>query len=145
MATRTAHIWRFVRNCLTGGVATAVYFLVYLPLFHLGGLPQGVADNVGLVVGAGVQFLGARYFVFRARQGAVHKQLVGFALVEALTLLANMILLFAARQLLPGAAAQSDLLVLGTTFLVFAVFSYPAWHLVFRSPKTKTAPEGAVP
>lgn len=145
MATKTSHVWRFLRNCLTGGVATIVYFAVYLPSYHLLQLPQSMADNVGLALGATVQFIGARYFVFRARQGAIHKQIVGFVLVEFLTLLANMALLFGARMLLPGRLGQSDLLVLFTSFLVFAVFSYPAWHLVFRPAQTKTAPEGAVP
>ena len=144
MSVQLSHVWRFLRNCLTGGVATVVYFLVYLPLYHLAELPQSIADNSGLVLGAMVQFLGARYFVFRARGGALHKQIAGFVLVEFLTLLANMALLFAARHLLPAGIGQSDLLVLVTSFLVFAVFSYPAWHLVFRTPQTKTAPEGAV-
>lgn len=145
MAARAPQIWRFLRNCLTGAIATVIYFLVYLPLHHVAELSQRLADNAGLVAGAAVQFLGARYFVFRARQGAVHRQLAGFVLVEALTLLANMGLLFVARTWLPERVGGSDLLVLATSFLVFAVFSYPAWHLVFRVQKTKTAPEGAVP
>lgn len=145
MAMKASNVWRFLRNCLTGGVATIVYFVVYLPLYHVLELPQSMADNVGLALGATVQFLGARYFVFRARQGAMHKQIAGFVFVEFLTLLANMALLFGARLWLPAAIGQSDLLVLATSFLVFAVFSYPAWHLVFRPPQTKTAPEGAVP
>jgi len=119
-------------------VATGVYFGVYLPLHHLAHWPQSVADNVGLLVGAAVQFLGARYFVFRARQGKLHRQIAGFALVELATLLANMGALWAGRSLLPDAYGQSDLLVLATSFAVFAAFSYPAWHLVFhvRGPRS---------
>lgn len=142
-STLTAHGWRFLRNCLTGGLATGVYFSVYMPLHHWAQWPQTFADNVGLMVGAAVQFIGARYFVFRARQGKLHKQLAGFALVELATLLANMGALWAGRSLLPGAYGESDLLVLGTSFAVFAGFSYPAWHLVFRHPKTEAAPGGA--
>lgn len=141
--TKTAHAWRFLRNCLTGGVATGVYFTVYLPLYRWAGWPQSVADNLGLLIGAAVQFVGARYFVFRARQGRLHKQLAGFALVELATLLANMGALSAGRSLLPGEYGQSDLLVLATSFAVFAGFSYPAWHLVFRRPKAEAAPGGA--
>jgi putative flippase GtrA len=136
-------LWRFVRNCLTGGIATGVYFAVYFPLFRVVGWPQTVADNVGLVVGAAVQFLGARYFVFRARQGKIHKQLAGFMLAELATLLMNVLLLWLGRTLLPASVGQSDLLVLVSSFLVFAGFSYPIWHLVFRRPKEEAAPEGA--
>ena len=135
--TTAAHAWRFLRNCLTGGVATGVYFAVYLPLHRWAEWPQVAADNLGLLVGAAVQFVGARYFVFRARQGKLHKQIAGFALVELATLLAtllaNMGALWAGRSLLPGALGQSDLLVLATSFAVFAGFSYPAWHLVFHA------------
>lgn len=140
MAQGGSKVWRFIRNCLTGGVATGVYFAAYLPLHHYAGLQQTVADNIGLIVGAAVQFIGARYFVFRAQQGKIHKQLAGFVLAECATLLMNVLLLWIARRLLPPAMGQSDLLVLATSFLVFAVFSYPIWHLVF---KTKAAPEGA--
>jgi putative flippase GtrA len=143
MAHGGSRIWRFLRNCLSGGLATGVYFAVYIPLYRGAALPQSVADNVGLVVGAGVQFLGARYFVFRARQGKIHRQLTGFVLAELATLLMNVALLWLARKLLPREIGESDLLVLATSFLVFACFSYPIWHLVFRVPK-ETAPEGAV-
>lgn len=136
-------IRRFLRNVLTGGIATGVYFAVYLPLFHWVGWAQTVADNVGLVVGAGVQFIGARYFVFRARQGKLHRQLGGFVLAEVATLGMNILLLWLARKLLPSAVGESDLLVLVTSFVVFAGFSYPVWHLVFRQPKAKAAPEDA--
>jgi putative flippase GtrA len=140
------HLWRFLRNVLTGGIATAVYFGAYLPLYHWAGLPQWAADNAGLALGAAVQFIGARYFVFRARQGALHKQLTGFVLAEAATLLMNMAALFGARQLLPEAVGTSDWLVLATSFVVFAGFSYPIWHLVFRvkrHEKTEAASEDA--
>jgi putative flippase GtrA len=143
MAHGGSRIWRFLRNCLTGGLATGVYFAVYLPLYRGAGLPQSVADNVGLVVGAAVQFLGARYFVFRARQGKIHRQLTGFVLAELATLLMNVALLWLARKLLPREVGESDLLVLATSFLVFAGFSYPIWHLVFRTPKREAAPAGA--
>jgi putative flippase GtrA len=143
MADGGSRIWRFLRNCLTGGLATGVYFAVYLPLYRGVGLPQTVADNVGLVVGAAVQFLGARYFVFRARQGKIHSQLAGFVLAELATLLMNVALLWVARRLLPPEIGQSDWLVLATSFVVFAGFSYPIWHLVFRAPKKEAAPEGA--
>jgi putative flippase GtrA len=142
MARGGSRIWRFVRNCLTGGLATGVYFAVYFPLYRGAGLQQSVADNIGLVVGAAVQFVGARYFVFRARQGKIHKQLAGFVLAELATLLMNVLLLWLARKVLPPEIGRSDWLVLATSFVVFAGFSYPIWHMVFRAPK-EPAPAGA--
>lgn len=121
-----------MRNCITGGLASACYFAVYLPLQHFTPLSQTVADNIGLIVGAVAQFVGCRYFVFRARAGSLPKQAAGFALVEAITLLLNILVLWALRALLPAAIGEHDLLALGSTFLVFAVFSYPVWHLVFK-------------
>lgn len=138
-SSRVAHVWRFLRNCLTGGIATACYFAMYFPLYRWAGAHQAVADNTGLLVGAAVQFVGARYFVFRARQGKIHKQLAGFALAEVATLLMNMLLLALGRWLLPTVVGKSDWLVLGTSFVVFVGFSYPIWHLVFRSPRARHA------
>lgn len=138
-SSRKPHVWRFLRNCLTGGLATGIYFAVYLPLFHWAGWSQSRADNVGLIVGAAVQFVGARYFVFRARAGKLHRQVGGFVLAELATLAMNVLLLWLSRKLLPTVVGESDLLVLATSFLVFAVFSYPIWHLVFRQPKSAPA------
>jgi hypothetical protein len=64
-------------------------------------------------------------------------------LAEAGTLFMNVLLLWLARYLLPVSVAKSDLLVLATSFAVFAGFSYPVWHLVFRRPKAEAAPGGA--
>ena len=142
-AKSKSHVWRFLRNCLTGGIATVVYFVVYLPLHHWAGWSQAVADSLGLLVGASAQFIGARYFVFRARSGRLRRQFGGFVLAEVVTLLMNMLLLWLGRRLLPENVGQSDLLVLVTSFVVFAGFSYPVWHLVFRHSTKEAAPEGA--
>ena len=139
----SSHVWRFLRNCVTGGVATGVYYAVYLPLHLWAHLSQSLADNTGLLVGAAVQFVGARYFVFKARHGKLHRQLAGFVLAELATLLMNVLMLWLGRTLLPEGIAHSHFLVLATSFAVFAGFSYPVWHLVFRRPKEEAAPKGA--
>ncbi len=130
-----SRIARFLRNCVTGLVATAGYFAVYAPLYWWLQLPQWTADNAGLVVGAVLQFIGARYFVFRAASGRLRTQIPAFMLAELATLLMNMGLLALLRALLPAAIATADWLVLASSFVVFAGFSYPIWHLVFR-PRT---------
>lgn len=137
--SRQAGLWRFVRNCVAGSVASLCYFAVYLPLRHWAGIPQTAADNIGLIVGAVVQFLGCRYFVFRARAGHLGKQAAGFLLVEVFTLLLNMLALWLLRLLMPPAVGQHDALALASTFLVFVVFSYPVWHLVFKAPANRRA------
>lgn len=139
-ASRQAALWRFVRNCIAGSVASLCYFAVYLPLRHWAGISQTAADNVGLIVGAVIQFLGCRYFVFRARAGHLGKQAAGFMLAEAFTLLLNMLMLWLLRLALPPAIGQHDALALVSTFVVFVVFSYPVWHLVFKSPVNRRAP-----
>jgi putative flippase GtrA len=125
-------ISRFLRNCAAGGVASLCYFAAYLPLRHWTPLSQPAADSIGLICGAVIQFFGCRYFVFRARYGNLARQAVGFVLVELLTLFLNIAVLWVLRHLLPQPIGESDLLALLSTFLVFAGFSYPIWHVVFR-------------
>ncbi len=132
-----AGLRRFLRNCLAGGVASACYFAVYLPLRHWTPLPQTAADNIGLMVGALIQFVGCRYFVFKAREGSLPRQAAGFAAAELATLLLNMAVLWALRGVLPRGIGESDLLALLSTFIVFAGFSYPVWHLVFKPAPAK--------
>lgn len=141
-ASWRSRVARFLRNCVTGLVATAGYFAVYAPLYWWLHLPQWVADNAGLVVGAVLQFVGARYFVFRATGGRLRTQIPAFILAELATLLLNMGLLALLRLVLPPAIATADWLVLASSFVVFAGFSYPIWHLVFRS---RTTPPGQEP
>lgn len=138
-----ARITRFLRNCVTGLVATAGYFAVYAPLYWCLQTPQWAADNAGLVVGAVLQFIGARHFVFRAASGRLRTQIPAFMLAELATLLMNMGLLALLRALLPAVIAKADWLVLASSFVVFAGFSYPVWHLVFQPRTTLPAPETA--
>lgn len=137
--SRHARLWRFLRNCAAGSVASLCYFAAYLPLRHWAGIAQAAADNIGLVGGAIVQFVGCRYFVFHARAGSLGRQAAGFTLAEVMTLLLNMLVLWLLRLLLPPAVGQHDALALASTFVVFVVFSYPVWHLVFRVRPSRPA------
>jgi hypothetical protein len=69
--------------------------------------------------------------VFRAEQGSVRKQLGGFALTEAGTLILNGLLfhLLVSLTPLPYPFARAV-----GTFLVFVGFSFPLWAKVFNSP-----------
>jgi membrane associated rhomboid family serine protease len=65
------------------------------------------------------------------------RQAAGFAAAELATLMLNMAVLWALRSVLPRGIGQSDLLALLSTFIVFAGFSYPVWHLVFKPVPAK--------
>ncbi len=132
---------RFGRNALTGGLATLTYFALYLPLYKGLGLDQSLSDDIGLSAGAVVQFVGCRYYVFRAQDGSLRRQLLGFVVAELLTLGANIGVLRFARSALPPWAGESSFLALASTFLVFVGFSYPVWHLVFRNEETAESPD----
>ncbi|MCC6574829.1 MAG: GtrA family protein [Planctomycetes bacterium] len=129
--------WRFLRNALTGGIATAVLYAVYLPMvWALGDEWNVSAGRSGLIAGAVVQFLGCRYFVFRAAHGALRRQVIGFILAELVTLGANVLVLHLAQTLLPDGIRTSKFIPLATTCAVFVFFSYPVWHWVFKAPHT---------
>lgn len=138
-------VWRFLRNAVTGGIATVVLFAVYLPLKAIFGEQHNhTARSVGLVVGAVVQFLGCRYFVFRAAHGALRRQVFGFIFAELFTLGMNYMALQVAHWVLPREIDQNPLIPLATTFLVFFFFSYPVWHWVFKAPHTAEGVREAV-
>lgn len=76
--------------------------------------------------------------MFGATDGSVRRQLVGFASVELATLALNGVAyhLLVTLTPIPYALARP----LGT-FLVFAAFSYPLWHRVFRPrPASRVTP-----
>jgi len=126
---------RLARSLLVGGAATLVDLGVLALLVELAHLPALVANVPALLAGALVQFLGCRYFVFRADGGDVRKQAGGFAAVELATMVLNGLAFHAlvAGLHVPYVVARP----LGT-FLVFVAFSYPMWRLVFALPPVTT-------
>jgi putative flippase GtrA len=109
--------------------------LVLASLVEVVGLPPATANAPSLLAGAAVQFFGCRHLVFSASSGAVGRQLVGFASTEIATLALNGLLF---HILLTFTPIPYGLARLVGTFLVFIVFSYPVWHLVFRTRETPT-------
>jgi putative flippase GtrA len=112
---------------LTGLGALAVM------VYAMGVAPQ-VASWPSLLLGAAVQFIGNREWAFAARAGCVKRQLLGFTLVEIVTLGLNggiyhvLIVVGPSREdwdLWPMAAR------LATESAVFLAWSYPMWRLVF--------------
>lgn len=126
---------RLVRSAGVGAAATGADLLVLALLVEVGGLAPTVANVPALLVGAAVQFFGCRHLVFDAADGALGRQIGGFALAEAGTLALNGLAfhLLVTATPVPYALARP----LGT-FLVFAGFSYPIWHVVFRRGRRST-------
>lgn len=115
-----------------GGLATLVDLALLVVFVEFLGLTPEAANVPALLGGALVQFVGCRELVFRkGDKRSVRATLAPFILVEAGTLLLNALLFVGLIKLpLPYAAVR-----LITTFVVFAGFSFPAWHWVFAPPK----------
>lgn len=120
---------KFLRGSAVGIVATVVDMVVLAGLVELFGFPPQAANIPALVAGAAVQFLGCRYLVFRTSNASVGRQLSGFALTEAGTLILNGLMFHILVSLtpLPYPIARAV-----GTFVVFVGFSFPLWTKVFR-------------
>jgi putative flippase GtrA len=123
---------RFARGAGVGIAATVADLLALAILVELCALAPTIANVPALLVGAAVQFLGCRHVVFQAGAGSLRRQLGGFVLAEAATLLMNALAFHLLVTLSPAPYALARPL---GTFLVFAGFSYPIWHLVFAEKK----------
>ncbi len=124
----------FVRSAVTGGAATAADVVSLALCVGLLGISPRLANVPSLLLGALVQFVGNRHFAFRAKQGSLKRQIVGFLLTEAVALGLNGALyeMFAARLTLHTASAVVLRLVISSA--VFLLWSYPLWRRVFRAP-----------
>jgi putative flippase GtrA len=131
-------MWQKLLTLLRAGIAgiaatgsDLATLTVLVSVFHL---EPRVANVPALVVGGVVNFLGNRYFAFRAHQGHAGKQVAGYTAVELVALGLNGVLFDAALRLLPGARAVYWLVRLATSHAVFLFWSYPLWRRVFAVP-----------
>jgi len=129
-----ALLWRLASGVGVGGVATLVDLVTLTLLVELVHLTPTQANLPALAAGALVQFLGCRRLVFRARDGSIARQFAAFAGVELLTLTFNALLF----QVLVTATLPYVVARLLATFGVFCLFSFPAWHWVFRERASAT-------
>ena len=123
---------RFARGAGVGVAATVADLFALALLVEVCALAPAIANVPALLVGAAVQFLGCRHVVFDAGAGSLRRQLGGFAVAEAATLSMNALAFHLLITLSPISYALARPL---GTFLVFAAFSYPVWHLVFAQKK----------
>ena len=132
---------RFLRAALAGGAATLVDLAVLAILVSGFGLAPRAANVPALVAGGIVNFLGNRHFAFRAGDGPLVKQAVGYGVVEVVALVLNGVLFDLAMMMLRGhgtAFAYAPVRLV-TSHLVFLAWSYPLWRIVFRVPSAATA------
>lgn len=127
-------LWTLLRAGLAGLAATGADLATLALLVSVFHVDARVANVPALLVGGVVNFLGNRYFAFKARHGHAGKQAAGYTAVEVVALGLNGLLYDAALRLVPGARAAYWLVRLATSHAVFLGWSYPLWRKVFAVP-----------
>jgi putative flippase GtrA len=135
--------WKRIAELLRAGVAgiaaTASDLGTLAVLVSVLHVDARAASIPALVVGGVVNFLGNRHYAFRAKQGHIGKQAVGYTAVELVALALNGLLYDTVLRALPGAAHVYWLVRLATTNAVFLCWSFPLWRRVFRvAPRAAT-------
>ena len=102
-----------------------------------------VASIPALLAGGVANFLGNRYFAFRAKGGSVAKQALGYTAVEIIALALNGVLYDTTLRMVPGAAHAYWAVRLVTSHVVFLCWSYPLWRRVFAVKELSPAAETA--
>ncbi len=114
------------------GIAATVADLGTLYFLVESGLTSArVANLPSLLAGFCVQFLGNRYWVFRASEPPWLNQLSKFCLVEALSFGLNWL---AFEQLITHTSLHYSLARMLSVAAVFFGFSYPLWKRIFHVP-----------
>lgn len=138
---------RFARSSLVGLVATIVDFAILELLargLHMAPIPS---KAIALACGVTTQFVGSRYYAFRAHAGSWHRQLRAFLIVEACAYCLSLgvfegLRTVGARLHIPVDLELANLL---TGSIVYFGFSYPIWKRVFHvDPNTLEAEDEAV-
>jgi len=137
-------VWTKLLTLLRAGVAglaaTAADLATLTVLVSVLHVDARLASLPALLVGGVANFVGNRYFAFRAKGGHVGKQAAGYTAVEIVALTLNGLLYDTALRLLPGARAAYWLVRLATSHAVFLGWSYPLWRRVFAvRPPAPTA------
>ena len=134
-----ARMIELLRAGAAGTLATAVdvgTLALLVSVFHV---DARVASIPALVAGGIANFLGNRYFAFRAKGGDLAKQAIGYTVVEIVALALNGVLYDVALRSFPVAAHAYWAVRLVTSHLVFLLWSYPLWRKVFAPRAVATA------
>jgi putative flippase GtrA len=126
-----ARVLELLRAGAAGIAATAVDLATLAILVSLLHVDPRVASIPALVAGGIANFIGNRHFAFRAADGSLAKQAVGYTVVELIALALNGILYDTVLRTVPNAAHAYWAVRLVTSHLVFLCWSYPLWRRVF--------------
>ena len=124
----SAHAPRIVRSVVVGALATTSD-LTSLALLVSGiGLDPRLASPLSLLIGAAVQLVGTKLYVFQDRSPRWLAQGLAFAAVEVMAFALNLVLFHvgATLRLLPPLPLR-----LAISALVYASISFPVWARVF--------------
>lgn len=124
---------RFVRSAGVGIAASGADFASLFLLVHGLHILPVAANAPSLLVGVVVQFVGARFVVFRKSKTPFKQQLFGFCVTELGTLTLNALVFHALVSFTPIPYMVARLL---GSFLVFVGFSFPMWTRVFAPART---------
>lgn len=125
--------WTFIRSVAVGLVATAADIGTLALLINVAGLSAVQANVPALIVGIAFQYLGNKYFAFQDQSKDHLRQGALFTLVEAGTILLNIVGFHLLVTLTPIPYYLVRPLV---TLSVYCGFSYPLWKKVFAPRKT---------
>ena len=120
---------RFLRASAVGILATLADLGTLTLLVEVLGVSKLVANWPSLLLGVTVQFIGAKYAVFKAGDGPWVRHLTGFVVAEIGTYLLNGLAFHLLVTLTPIPYVLARLV---GTFVVFIAFSYPVWKWVFE-------------
>jgi putative flippase GtrA len=126
-----------LRAGLAGIAATATDIAVLAVLVTVFGVSPRVASFPALVAGGTVNFLGNRHFAFRAADGHLGKQAIGYVAVELVALALNALLYDAVLRSFPSTVHAYWAVRLVTTHAVFLFWSYPLWRKVFTTREAR--------
>lgn len=129
-----SRLLELLRAGIAGIAATAADLATLAVLVSVLHVDARAASLPALVVGGVVNFVGNRYFAFRAAEGHAGKQAAGYTAVELVALALNGLLYDTVLRLVPGARAVYALVRLATSHAVFLGWSYPLWRRVFAVP-----------
>jgi putative flippase GtrA len=128
--------WRRIAQLLRAGIAglaatgsDLATLAILVSVLHV---DPRLANVPALLVGGIVNFIGNRHFAFRAQDGHVGKQAVGYTAVELVALALNGLLYDLVLRTVPEATHVYWAVRLVTSHLVFLCWSYPLWRRVFR-------------
>ena len=127
--------FRLSKTLFVGAIATALDLATLTVLVQIFGFKPQAANIPSLLVGSSTQFFGNRHVVFKAKSGALLRQMLAFAACELTALSLNALGYY---TLVTWTSVHYVLARPIVSVVVFFGFSYQMWKLVFRIQNSKT-------